>query len=61
MDESAATAGGGWLLLAMIAILVAQSKNRSGLNWFFLTLFFGPLAFIILLLSDTVKKASGSR
>jgi hypothetical protein len=34
----------GWGTLAMINAGIAQGKNRSGLNWFLLSLLFGPLA-----------------
>ena len=34
----------GWGTLAMINAGLAQGKARSGLNWFLLSLLFGPLA-----------------
>ncbi len=34
----------GWGTLALINAGLAQGKNRSGLNWFLLSLLFGPLA-----------------
>ena len=34
----------GWGTLAMINAGIAQGKNRGGLNWFLLSLVFGPLA-----------------
>ena len=39
----------GWGTLALINAGLAQGKNRTGLNWFLLTLFLGPLATLILL------------
>ena len=36
--------GIGWGSLALINAGLAQGKNRSGLNWFLLSLLFGPLA-----------------
>lgn len=36
--------------LGMIVAGIAQSKNRSGFIWFWLGLFFGPLALFVLLL-----------
>ncbi|WP_165769098.1 hypothetical protein [Virgibacillus profundi] len=39
----------GWGTLALINAGLAQGKNRTGLNWFFLSLFIGPIATIILL------------
>lgn len=32
----------GWGGLALINAGIAQGKNRSGLNWFVLSLFLGP-------------------
>jgi hypothetical protein len=34
----------GWMTLAFINAGLAQGKNRSGLNWFIISLFLGPLA-----------------
>ena len=34
----------GWGTLALINAGLAQAKNRSGLNWFLLSLLLGPLA-----------------
>lgn len=34
----------GWGTLALINAGIAQGKNRSGLNWFFLSLLLGPVA-----------------
>jgi len=45
----------GWGTLALLNAGIAQGKNRSGLNWFLLSLFFGPLATLCLVLVD--KKA----
>ena len=42
----------GWGTLALINAGLAQGKNRHGLNWFFLSIFFGPLATLILLFSE---------
>ncbi len=42
----------GWGTLALINAGLAQGKNRTGLNWFLLSLFLGPLATLILLFSE---------
>lgn len=42
----------GWGTLALINAGLAQGKNRTGLNWFLLSLFIGPLATLILLFVD---------
>jgi len=39
----------GWGTLALINAALAQGKNRTGLNWFFLSLLLGQLATFILL------------
>lgn len=39
----------GWGTLSLINAALAQGKNRSGLNWFVISLFLGPLATFILL------------
>ncbi len=38
----------GWGTLALINAGIAQGKNRSGLGWFFLSVFLGPIATFIL-------------
>jgi hypothetical protein len=40
----------GWGTLALINAGLAQGKNRSGLAWFLLSLFLGPVATFVLLL-----------
>jgi hypothetical protein len=42
----------GWGTLALINAGLAQGKNRSGLNWFLLSLLLGPIATLLLLLAD---------
>ena len=34
----------GWGTLALINAGLAQGKNRSGINWFLISILFGPLA-----------------
>jgi hypothetical protein len=48
----------GWGTLALINAGLAQSKNRSGMNWFLLSILLGPVATLILLL---VEKEPESR
>jgi hypothetical protein len=38
----------GWGALALINAGLAQGKNRSGFNWFLLSLLLGPVATFIL-------------
>jgi len=40
--------GIGWGSLALINAGLAQGKNRSGLNWFLLSLLLGPIATFLL-------------
>lgn len=40
----------GWGTLALLTAGVAQGKERGGLLWFILSLFFGPLAILVLVL-----------
>jgi len=42
----------GWGTLTLINAGIAQGKNRSGLNWFLLSLLLGPLATFFLVISD---------
>ncbi len=44
----------GWGTLALLNAGLAQSKNRSGLIWFLVSLFFGPLATLVLVLLGPV-------
>jgi hypothetical protein len=38
----------GWGTLALLNAGIAQGKNRSGLNWFLLSLVLGPVATFLL-------------
>ncbi|GAB3823547.1 hypothetical protein [Hymenobacter jeollabukensis] len=38
----------GWGTLALLNAGLAQSKGRSGLNWFLLSLLLGPVATLLL-------------
>jgi hypothetical protein len=42
----------GWGTLALLNAGIAQGKNRSGLNWFLLSLLLGPLATLFLVIFD---------
>ena len=46
----------GWGTLALINAGLAQSKNRSGLNWFLISLLMGPLATLFVVLSEPLPK-----
>jgi hypothetical protein len=42
----------GWFTLALINAGLAQSKGRSGGNWFFVSLFLGPVATFAIVITD---------
>ncbi|AHM68416.1 MULTISPECIES: hypothetical protein [Paenibacillus] len=42
----------GWGTLALINAGLAQSKNRSRLNWFALSLLIGPIATLLIVVGD---------
>jgi hypothetical protein len=47
----------GWFTLALVNAGLAQGKNRSGLGWFFLSVFLGPIAtFILVAFCEKVGK-----
>jgi hypothetical protein len=45
----------GWGTLALINAGLAQGKNRNGLWWFLLSLLFGPVATLVLVLLPKVR------
>jgi hypothetical protein len=44
----------GWFTLALINAGLAQSKGRSGLVWWLLSLLLGPLATFFIVVTDPV-------
>ena len=46
----------GWGTLMLINAGHAQGKNRSGLNWFLISLLLGPLATFILVLLEKLPE-----
>ncbi|MFD1032717.1 hypothetical protein [Metaplanococcus flavidus] len=44
----------GWGTLALINAGIAQGKNRSGLNWFLLSLLMGPIATLALVVFEAL-------
>ncbi len=49
----------GWGTLALINAGIAQGKNRSGLNWFLLSILLGPIATFILVAFFDKNRRSG--
>ena len=42
----------GWGTLSLINAGLAQAKRRSGLNWWLLSLLFGPVATFLIVVLD---------
>ena len=42
----------GWGTLALLNAGLAQSKRRSGLGWFLLSLLIGPIATLLIVVMD---------
>ena len=49
----------GWGTLAFINAGLAQSKNRSRLNWFLASLFLGPVATALIVVLDPLDRPLG--
>jgi hypothetical protein len=49
----------GWGTLALINAGLAQSKNRSGLAWFLISLLLGPIATFCIVILDPAAKPLG--
>jgi hypothetical protein len=47
----------GWFTLSLINAGLAQAKGRSGLNWWLISLFLGPIATFLIVALDPIKKA----
>ncbi|MDZ4688382.1 MAG: hypothetical protein SH850_25185 [Planctomycetaceae bacterium] len=51
----------GWFTLALINAGIAQSKNRSGLLWWLISIVLGPVAtFILVAFCDRVPPPTAS-
>ena len=46
----------GWGTLALINACLGQSKNRSGFNWFLISLLLGPIATFLLAISEKLPE-----
>lgn len=44
MNDEYVTASAAWFTLSLVNAGLAQGKGRSGLNWWLLSLFLGPVA-----------------
>jgi len=50
--------GIGWGTLALVNAGLAQSKNRSGFNWFLISLLLGPIATFLLVIFEKLPEKS---
>jgi hypothetical protein len=48
--------GAAWMTLALVNAVLAQSKGRSGLMWWALSLALGPVATLFIALGDRPAK-----
>ncbi|MCW2885610.1 MAG: hypothetical protein JWL58_2472 [Streptosporangiaceae bacterium] len=52
--------GVGWGALSLINAGLAQSKNRSGLRWWFISVLIGPVATLLIVVWDKVEPEKGA-
>lgn len=50
----------GWGTLALINAGLAQTKRRSGLVWFFVSLFCGPIATLLIVVLEPGEPPAGN-
>lgn len=50
----------GWGSLSLINAGLAQSKGRSGLIWWLLSLLLGPVATFLIVILDPVRRAESA-
>ena len=46
----------GWGTLALVNAGIAQGKGRKGLNWWLLSMLFGPFATFLLVLTEKLPE-----
>ena len=61
MDTQSSEFVVGWGTLMLINAGLAQSKGRSGLNWFLLSIFLGPVAPFFLVLSEPLVSSQSDQ
>jgi hypothetical protein len=57
MDNTFVNGGGVWFAIALINAGLAEQKNRSRLAWFFISVFFGPLATLLIVVMAAPEPA----
>jgi hypothetical protein len=45
----------GWFTLSLINAALAQTKGKSAVNWWIISLFLGPFCTLLIVLSDPTK------
>lgn len=50
----------GWFTLSLINAGLAQTKGRSAVSWWILSLFLGPVCTLLIVISDPVRPAGNS-
>lgn len=48
MDNNYVNGGGIWFAIALINAGLAEQKNRSRMAWFLISMFFGPMATLLI-------------
>ncbi len=56
MNQSTGQYAVGWFTLSLINAGLAQAKGRSGLNWWLLSLLLGPLATLLIVALDPLRR-----
>lgn len=52
--------GAWWTSLTLVNAGLAQTKGRSGLNWWLLSLFLGPVATLLIVVWNPLPKPAGN-
>lgn len=47
----------GWLTLSLINAGLAQSKGRTGLGWWFASLFLGPICTFLIVVQEPINRS----
>lgn len=54
MPDDYVSSGAAWFVLSLVNAGLAQGKGRSGLNWWLISLFVGPLATLLIVVWPAV-------
>jgi hypothetical protein len=56
MNTNTGEYAAGWFTLSLINAGLAQSKGRSGLAWWLLSLLLGPLSTFLIVVLEPIKR-----